>query len=104
METNGGGSKFIGLGIAAVVVAILVLLPFMIAFGFYAFANVQAILTGSDLSSETVNVPVFLTVVVGTVTLFILGLFAVISLIGRSFTPKRRERDDVEPFEEIPQV
>ena len=93
MEQNGGGSKFIGLGIAAAVVAIMVLLPFMIVVGFYAFANVQALVTGSDLSSRTLNIAVFLTVLVGTVALLILGLFGVVSLIGRSFTPKGREEE-----------
>lgn len=106
MEENGGGSRFAALGIGAVVVAVFVLLPFMIVAGFYAFANVQAILTGGGFSSRTLDIPVFLIVLVGTVVMFVLGLFAVISLIGRSFSPKRRDRDreDADAFEEIAQA
>lgn len=92
-EQRGGGSKFVGLGIAVAVVAIMVLLPFFVVVGFYAFANVQAIVTGSDLSSKTLNVGVFLTVLVGMVALFILGLFGLVSLIGRSFSPRRRKEE-----------
>jgi TRAP-type mannitol/chloroaromatic compound transport system permease small subunit len=95
-----GGSKAAGLGVAAAVVALLVLLPFMVVVAFYAFANVQAIITGSDLSSRSLSVPVFLIVLVGTVALLILGLFGIVSLIGRSFSPKRR-KDRAEPFEEV---
>jgi len=94
VTTNGGdGSRFMALGIAAALVAILVLLPFMIVVGFYSFANVQALITGSDLSAQTLNIPVFLIGLVGTVVVFILLLFGVVSLIGRSLSPRRREEE-----------
>lgn len=104
MTTNGGdGSRFMALGIAAALVAILVLLPFMVVVGFYSFANVQALITGSDLSAQTLSIPVFLIVLVGTVVLFILLLFGVVSLIGRSFSPRRREEQG-DPFAEVPEA
>ena len=106
MATRNGGSKVGGLGVAAAVVAILVLLPFFIVVAFYTFANVQALITGSDLSSESLSIPIFLIVLVGTVVLFILGLFGIVSLIGRSFTPKRRgdEADEVGLFQDVPEA
>jgi TRAP-type mannitol/chloroaromatic compound transport system permease small subunit len=99
--SGGSDSKAAGVGIGLVVVVMFTLLPFMVAIAFYVFAQVQAIITGLDLSSETLNIPVFLIVLVGTVTLFVVGIHALVSLIGRSFTPKRREDRDVElAFEE----
>lgn len=104
MTTNGAdGSRFVALGIAAALVAILVFLPFMIVVGFYSFANVQALITGSDLSAQTLSIPVFLIVLVGTVVLFIVLLFGVVSLVGRSFSPRRREERG-EPFAELPEA
>ena len=89
-------------GVAAVSIAVLVLLPFLIVVGFYTFAQIQAIVTGLDFSSETLNVPVFLIGLVGTVTLFLLAMAGVAALIGRSFTPKRRERDEDRGFSGTP--
>ena len=94
-------SRFGAIGVAIVIVAVLVLLPMMIVVGFYAFAQIQAIVTGFDLSSETLNVPVFLTVLVLTVALFLLVLAGVVALIGRSFSPKRQEGADEIAFSEI---
>jgi ABC-type Fe3+ transport system permease subunit len=93
-QRDAGGRKGPAIGIAVLVVAAITLLPLMIAFGFYAFAQVQAIVTGSDLSSQTLNIPVFLTVLVGTVALLILVMCGAAALIGRSFTPRRRPRRD----------
>jgi hypothetical protein len=42
-------------------------------------------------------------VLVGTVVVFILLLFGVVSLIGRSFSPRRREEEG-EPFAEVPEA
>ena len=92
-------SRFGAIGVAIVIVAVLVLLPFLIVFGFYTYAQIQAIVTGFDLSSETLNVPVFLIALVLTVALFVLALFGVVALIGRSFSPKRE--DDEVGFSEI---
>jgi uncharacterized membrane protein YjgN (DUF898 family) len=92
MDDRGGGGRGAAIGIAVIVVSVLVLLPFMIVVGFYAFAQVPAILNGLGFSAETINIPVFLTVLVGTVALFVLAMFGAVSLIGRSFSPKRRDR------------
>jgi hypothetical protein len=99
VEKDGGdGPRVAALGIAVAMVGIMVLLPFLVVVGFYTFANVQALITGSDLSSRTLSIPVFLIVLVGTVVLLVLGLFGVVSLIGRSFSPKRRDDEEVALF------
>ena len=53
-----GGDKPIGLAIGMAVLAILVLLPALIVPTYYLFANVYALITGSDFSSNTMNVAV----------------------------------------------
>jgi TRAP-type mannitol/chloroaromatic compound transport system permease small subunit len=89
------GGKAAGLGIGLMLVVTFTLLPLMVAVAFYVFAQVQAIITGLDLSSETLNIPVFLIVLVGTVTLFVVGIHALAGVIGRSFNPKRHEDLDL---------
>jgi hypothetical protein len=86
-------SRFQGLGIGLLVVVGFVVLPIAIAIGFYTFATIQAILTGLDFSSQTLNVPLFLIVLVGTVTLFVVLVHAAVSFVGRSLSPKRRDED-----------
>ena len=107
MSTRSGGdgeagSKAAGLGIGFLLVITFTLLPLMVAIAFYVFAQVQAIVTGLDLSSETLNIPIFLIVLVGTVVLFVLGIHALVGLIGRSFSPpkRRKDRDAELAFEE----
>lgn len=92
-ESGGGDSKVAGVGIGLMIVVMFTLLPFIVAVAFYVFAQVQAILTGLDLSSETLNIPVFLIVLVGTVVLFVVGIHALVGLIGRSFSPPKRHKD-----------
>jgi hypothetical protein len=87
-------SRFAGLGVALITVVFLVMLPFMIAIGFFVFATIQAMVKGPSFSSETLNIPVFLIVLVGTVALFAVLMAGVVALVGRSFTPrKRRDRE-----------
>jgi TRAP-type mannitol/chloroaromatic compound transport system permease small subunit len=100
MEDSRSGAA----GIVIVTVAVLALLPFLIVVGFYTFAQIQAIVTGFDLSSETLNVPVLLIGLVGTVALFLLVMAGVVAIIGRSFSPKRRERDEELGFSETSQA
>jgi hypothetical protein len=88
--------------VAAALVAGVVLLPALVVVAFYTFANVQALLTGPDLSSETLNVPVFLTGLAVTVAVLLVLIAVGVGLIGRSLSPKRRaeEAPDLgEPFE-----
>lgn len=89
-------SRFQGLAIGILVVAAIVILPIAIAFGFYGFATIQAIITGTDFSSGTLYVPAFLMVMVGTVTLFVVLITAAVSLVGRSLSPRRRGEDTFE--------
>jgi hypothetical protein len=86
-----GGDRAIGLGIGIAVLATLVLLPALIVPTFYLFANVYALITGSDFSSGSMNVGVFLTGLVLTVALFLLLVAGAVALIGRALSPKRRE-------------
>jgi uncharacterized membrane protein YjgN (DUF898 family) len=85
-----GGSKPLGLVIAAIVVGVLVMLPMMIVAGFYLFASVYAIIAGSDFGSDTINTGAFLTGLVLTVAAGVLVMAGAIALIGRSLSPKRR--------------
>jgi Na+/H+ antiporter NhaC len=86
-----GGGKPIGLVIGLVVAAALILLPALIVPLFYLFANVYALVVGADFSSETMNVTVFLTGLVMTVTLLLLLLSGAVALIGRGLSPKNRD-------------
>jgi len=95
------GSRTVGLAVAVALVAGLVLLPALVVVAFYTFANVQALLTGPDLSSDTLNVPVFLTGLAVTVAALLVLIAVGVGLIGRRLSPKRRGEDDLdvgEPF------
>jgi TRAP-type mannitol/chloroaromatic compound transport system permease small subunit len=86
-----GGDKPIGLAIGVVATTILVLLPAMIVPIYYLFANVYALITGSDFSSDTMNVAVFLIGLVMTVALFLLLMAGAVALVGRALSPKTPE-------------
>ena len=86
-----GGGKPIGLVIGLAVAAALILLPALIVPLFYLFANVYALIVGTDFSSETTNPAVFLTGLVMTVTLLLLLLSGAVALIGRGLSPKNRD-------------
>lgn len=89
------GSRFVGLGVAAALVAGLVFLPALVVAGFYAFANVYALITGSDFSAEAMNLAVFLTGLALTVAAVLVLVAVAAGVIGRSLSPERRE---AEPF------
>jgi hypothetical protein len=85
-----GGDKPIGLVIAGIAVAALVLLPALLVPVFYVFANILAIVTGSDLSSDTLGVAMLLTGLAVLVATILVAMAVVMNLIGRSLSPKRR--------------
>ena len=85
-----GGDKPLGLVVGAVVVGFLVGLPAAIVPAYYTFANVYAIVTGSDFSSDTMNVGVFLTGMALTVALYLVAMAVIAGLIGRALSPKRK--------------
>lgn len=85
-----GGDKPIGLGIGLVVLIVFVLLPALIPPVFYLFANVYALITGSDFGSGTINLSVLFTGLVMTVALFLLLAFGAVALVGRALSPKRK--------------
>ncbi len=82
-------SGFVGLGIGLAVFFVLLLMPFLLVVVFYMFANVYALVRGSDFHTSTMNIPVFFIGLVGSVTLFPVLASAVASLIGRALSPKR---------------
>ena len=86
-----GGGKPIGLVIALAVAAAFILLPALIVPLFYLFANVYAMIVGTDFSSDTMNVAVLLTGLVMVVTLPVLLLSGAVALIGRGLSPKNRD-------------
>ncbi len=86
-----GGDKPIGLAIGIVTLAAFVLLPALVVPIFYLFANVYGLITGTDFSSDTMNVAVFLTGLVLIVTLLVAAAAAGVSLIGRAITPRKRK-------------
>jgi hypothetical protein len=85
------GDKPIGLVIGAVVLGAMVALPAFIVPAFYLFANVYALIAGSDFGSETINVGAFVTGLVLSVATFLLLLAGAVSFIGRALSPKHRE-------------
>lgn len=89
-----GGDRPLGLGIGIAVLAAFVALPALIVPTYYLFANVYAIVTGSDFSSDTMNVAVFLVGLVLTVALFPLLVAGAVALIGRALSPKRRDESE----------
>ncbi len=91
-------SRYIGLGVAAAMLAVLVLLPALAVVGFYTFANVYALIAGSDFSSDTMNVAVFLVGLVVTVATIVVGMAVAAGLVGRSLSPKRRREEEAFAF------
>jgi hypothetical protein len=85
-----GGDKPIGLLVGIIVVAAFVALPAAIVPLYYLFANVYAIVTGTDFASGTMNVAIFLIGLVMTVATFVLLAVGAIALVGRALSPKNR--------------
>lgn len=87
-----GGDKPIGLVIGVIVVGAFVALPAAIVPAYYLLANVYALVTGTDFSSDTMNVAVFLTGLVVTVAAIVLVMAGAVTLVGRALSPKNRDR------------
>jgi hypothetical protein len=84
------GDRPIGLAVGVIVVAALVLLPALIVPTFYLFANVYAVIVGTDFSSDAISVSILLVGLMLVVATFVLLLFAGVSLIGRALSPRQR--------------
>jgi hypothetical protein len=78
--------------VGGLAVAVLAVMPGIVVLLFYLFANVYALITGPDFSSDTANVAVVATGLVMSVTVAVLVLAAGATLVGRALTPKRRSR------------
>jgi hypothetical protein len=87
-----GEDRPIGLAVGVVAVALLALLPALVVPTFYLFANVYAIVTGADFSSDTMNVAVFATGLVLSVALFVVLMGVAVALVGKRLTPRSRRR------------
>ena len=86
-----GDGKPIGLVIGLAVAGAFIALPALIVPIYYLFANVYALIVGTDFSSDTMNVAVLLTGVVMAVTLPVVLLSGAVALIGRGLSPKNRD-------------
>ena len=84
------GSRLLGVGIGFVCVAVLAMLPFLIPMTFYVLANVYSLTKGTTFSSQTANDGVLAALLVFSVAMFPVALAAVVALIGRSLSPKRK--------------
>jgi nitrate reductase NapE component len=84
------GSKVVALAIGLTTFIVLVMLPFLIPVVFYLVANVYALVKGTSFSSQTANEAILPTLLVLSVALFPVLLAALIGVIGRALSPKRR--------------
>jgi hypothetical protein len=87
---GGIGSRLLGVGIGFVCVAVLAMLPFLVTVTFYVVANIYALTKGTTFSGATANDGVILTLLVFSVAIFPIGLAALVALMGRALSPKRR--------------
>jgi hypothetical protein len=83
------GSRLVGVGFGLIVVAVLVMLPFLVPVTFYVVANIYALIKGTTFSSQTANTAVVLTLLVFSVALWPIGLAVLIAYLGRVLSPKR---------------
>lgn len=80
----------LGVGIAIALVVMVLGLPWLLVPLWWLFANVVALATGSDFSSDTVSVPALLVGLVAIVTFLVLGMVLVLGLAGRGLSPRKR--------------
>jgi hypothetical protein len=83
------GQRPLALGIGLTVVALLVLLPWLVAPLSYLVITVVAIVAGSDLSAATVNVPALAIGLAAVVVVLTIGIVLLAGLLGRPLSPKR---------------
>jgi hypothetical protein len=83
------GSRLVGVGFGLIVVAVLVMLPFLVPVTFYMLANIYAVIKGTTFSSQIANTGVVLTLLVFSVALWPIVLAVLIAFLGRVLSPKR---------------
>lgn len=83
------GQRPLALGIGLAIVVLLVLLPWVVAPVSYLVITVVAFAAGTDLSSETVNVPALVIGLAAVVVVTTLGILLLAGLLGRPLSPKR---------------
>jgi hypothetical protein len=86
-----GGDKPLGLLLGALVVAALVFLPALTVVLYYVVASVSALVVGPDFDSGTSETPALLVGLVGTVAVEVLLVSALVALLGRRLSPRRRD-------------
>lgn len=92
MEDQRLDQRPLGLGIGISLLLMILALPWLLVPLWYLFANVVALVTGGDFSSDTVSVPVLLVGLVATVTLLVLVTVVAVGLIGRGLSAQRAAR------------
>lgn len=80
----------LGVGIGIALLVMVLGLPWLLVPLWWLFANVVALATGRDFSSDTVSVPALLVGLVAIVTLLVLGTTLIVGLAGRGLSPRKR--------------
>ena len=89
-QVSPSASRIVGLSIGLLATAVLVMLPFLVPVAFYVVANVYAATKGTTFSSDSANEGVLLALLVLSVAAFPVVLAALVGLLGRALSPKRR--------------
>lgn len=92
MEDQRLDQRPLGLGIGIGLLIMILALPWLLVPLWYLFANIVALVTGSDFSSDTVSVPALLVGLVAIVTFLVLITLIAVGLIGRGLSAKRAAR------------
>lgn len=80
-------------GIAGALTLFFAAVPFVLVVVLYLFFTVVTMAHGTDLRSETVNVPLMLAGVSVITGILVTLLLVAVSIAGGSLTPKKRRRD-----------
>jgi hypothetical protein len=79
-------------GIGAVLVFGFVFLPALLVPLLFLFFTIMGMIKGTEFRASTLNLPILFVGVVLIVTMLVVLLLAGAGTIGRSLTPKKRER------------
>jgi hypothetical protein len=86
-------NRGLSIAIAAVAIAFLVGLPFLVPTTIWVALTIYAIVKGAGSAPEHADPAAVVLSIVGIVSFFTLAIAAAVALLGRSMTPKRRRRD-----------
>jgi len=86
-----GGGIAIGIGLA--VFLYLLLLPLLLAIFLYSFFSIYAMTKGTAFGAATINLPVWFAGVAVITAMLLALVMGVVSVVGRSLHPPRRQRE-----------